>query len=147
MIKRLSFISVLFLPCLTHAAAAYGLWSNSDSPVTPSVADNPAELGVKFTASSAGSVYGIRFYKGPQNTGTHVVDLWSSNGTKLASATAINETAGGWQEVDFSSPVAISATTTYIAAYHTNPGFYSADTNYFNSARTNGPLTAPSTGT
>ena len=63
---------------------------------------------------------------------------------QLASATATNETASGWQEADFSSPVAISANTTYIASYHTNTGFYSADNNYFNNARTNGPLTAPS---
>ena len=80
--------------------------------------------------------------QGPQNTGTHVADLWSSTGTLLATATFSNETASGWQQVNFSTPVAITAGTTYVASYHTN-GQYSADPNYFATAHTNGSLTAP----
>ena len=72
----------------------------------------------------------MRFYKGPQNTGTHVADLWTATGTLLATATFTNETASGWQQVNFSSPVAITAGTTYVASYHTN-GDYSADPNLF----------------
>jgi hypothetical protein len=124
---------------------ANSLWGNSNTPTLVSANDSSAiEVGVKFTASTAGNVTGIRFYKGPQNTGAHEVDLWSSTGTLLASATTTNETASGWQEADFSSPVAIAANTTYVAAYHTNTGFYSADSGYFNNTLTNGPLTAPS---
>ena len=33
---------------------------------------NSVELGVKFQASTNGTIIGIRFYKGPQNTGTHM---------------------------------------------------------------------------
>jgi len=44
--------------------------------------------------------------------------------------------------VNFASPVAITAGTTYVASYHRN-GFYAADSNYFASAISNGPLTAP----
>jgi hypothetical protein len=124
------------------------LFQSTDTPATVTVNDPvAAELGVKFTASSAGTINGIRFYKGPQNTGTHVVDLWSSTGTKLASATTTNETASGWQEADFTTPASITPGTTYVAAYHTNTGFYSADSGYFNNTRTTGPLTAPSSGT
>ena len=101
------------------------------------------EVGLKFQASENGSIIGIEFYKGPQNTGTHVADLWTATGTLLATATFNNETASGWQEVDFSNPVAINAGTTYVASYHTN-GDYSADPNLFATAVTNGPLTAPS---
>ena len=86
------------------------------------------ELGVKFHASANGLITGIRFYKGPQNTGPHVADLWSSTGTLLATATFTNETASGWQQVNFSNPVAITAGTTYVASYHTD-GDYSADPN------------------
>ena len=75
-------------------------------------------------------ITGIRFYKGSANTGTHVGDLWSSSGTLLATATFTNETASGWQQVNFSSPVSITAGTTYIASYHTNTGHY-ADTPYY----------------
>ena len=103
---------------------------------------NPVELGVKFSAASAGNIIGMRFYKGPQNTGAHTAHLWSSTGSLLASATFANETASGWQTVTFASPVAIAANTTYIASYHSN-GFYSANGNFFATAYTNGPLTAP----
>ena len=84
----------------------------------------------------------MRFYKGPQNTGTHTAHLWSWTGTLLASATFTNETASGWQTVNFASPVAITANTTYVASYHSS-GYYSANANYFAAAYVNAPLTAP----
>ena len=49
------------------------------------------ELGVKFQSSATGTVSGIRFYKSSQDTGTHTGELWSSTGTKLATATFTNE--------------------------------------------------------
>ena len=114
---------------------------------SPTVNDpNPVELGVKFQAATNGSILGIEFYKGPQNTGPHVADLWSATGALLATATFTNETASGWQQVNFSNAVPITAGTTYIASYHTN-GDYSADRNFFASALTNGPLTAPASST
>ena len=99
----------------------------SDTPAAVTVDDpNSVELGVKFQASQDGTITGIRFYKGPQNTGTHVADLWTASGTLLASVTFTNESASGWQQVNFSNPVAITAGTTYVASYHTS-GDYSAD--------------------
>ncbi len=41
----------------------------------------------------------------------------------------------------------ITAGTTYIVSYHTNVGFYSDNLNYFATAHTSGPLTAPSSST
>ena len=107
---------------------------------------NPVELGVKFQAATPGTITGIRFYKGPQNTGPHVADLWSATGNLLATATFTNETASGWQQVNLSTPVVVTAGTTYVVSYHTN-GFYSYDANYFNTAHTNGSLTALASGT
>ena len=108
---------------------------------------NAVELGVKFRANVNGSITGIRFYKGAANTGTHSGSLWTSTGTRLATATFTNETASGWQQVTFSAPVAITANTTYVASYHTNVGHYAADNNYFASAGViNGPLTALANG-
>ena len=103
---------------------------------------NSVELGVKFYAARAGNVTGVRFYKNPQDTGTHTAHLWSATGTLLASATFANETASGWQQVNLPTPVAITANTTYIVSYHSN-GDYSETDNYFANAYTNGPLTAP----
>ena len=52
---------------------------------TPSVVtendSGAVELGVKFQVSTAGTATGVRFYKGPSNTGTHVGNLWSPAGS------------------------------------------------------------------
>jgi hypothetical protein len=119
------------------------LFSPTSTPAITTVNDpNSVELGFKFQASTDGEITGLRFYKGPDNTGPHVADLWSSSGTLLATATFTNETASGWQQVSFSNPVAITAGTAYVASYHTS-GDYSADPSLFATAQTNGPLTAP----
>ncbi|WP_338319776.1 DUF4082 domain-containing protein, partial [Bradyrhizobium ottawaense] len=126
------------------SASTVSLFSSNPTPSVVTVNDpNSVELGMKFQASTTGDVMGLRFYKGPSNTGTHVADLWSSTGTLLATATFTNETASGWQQVNFATPVTITAGTTYIASYHT-AGNYSDDPNLFASSVTNGPLTAPS---
>jgi Domain of unknown function (DUF4082) len=79
----------------------------------------------------AGYITGIRFYKGSTNTGTHVGHLWTTTGTLLATATFTNESASGWQQVNFSTPVAITAGTTYVASYFAPMGHYAGDSFYF----------------
>jgi len=91
----------------------------------------PVELGVKFRSDVSGLVTGIRFYKGVLNTGSHTGSLWSSTGTLLATGTFTNETSSGWQTLTFSSPVQISANTTYVASYHSSNGTFAVDFNYF----------------
>ena len=130
----------------TVAAAAgscpCSAWSSATVPAVVSDPDSAAqELGVKFRSSVSGYVTGIRFYKGSANTGTHVGNLWSSTGTRLATATFTNETASGWQTVTFATPVAITANTVYVASYFAPNGRYSVNENYFaTSGVTNGPL-------
>ena len=114
---------------------------------TPATIDSgdtsSVELGVEFTSTQAGTIVGVRFYKAPNNTGTHVGSLWTASGTLLASATFTNETASGWQQVNFSAPVAISANTTYVVGYLAPNGHYSYTGAAFTSSGvTNGPLTA-----
>ena len=71
---------------------------------------------------SNGYISGIRFYKEPDNTGTHTGTLWTASGTQLATGTFSNESTQGWEELDFSDPVSITAGTTYVASYHTDHG-------------------------
>jgi hypothetical protein len=97
---------------------------------------------VQFQASSSGLITGVRFYKETDNTGTHTGSLWSSGGTLLASGTFTGETASGWQELDFSSPVAVTAGTTYVASYFSSTGYPAYTAQGLASAVTNGPLTA-----
>jgi hypothetical protein len=121
------------------------LWSSSTTPGTIDSNDAHAvEVGVQFSSDTSGYISGVRFYKAAANTGIHVGSLWTSGGTLLAQATFSDETAGGWQQVDFSSPVAVTAGTVYVAGYHTNTGHYSDDEGYFTSGGyTNSPLSAP----
>jgi hypothetical protein len=101
----------------------------------------PIQVGMKFRSSVNGTATGVRFYKQSGNTGTHIGQLYNSAGSLLAQATFVNETASGWQQVDFATPVAITANTTYIISYHSSAGFYSVNDFGFNASVTNGPLT------
>jgi hypothetical protein len=132
--------------------------SNSATPqdtildfATPGTADSgdpsSLNLGVKFTAATSGSVTGIRFYKSAANSGTHIGALWSAGGTQLATATFVNETASGWQYATLSSPVAVTAGTTYVASYFDPNGHYSATASGLSSAISNPPLQAVSNAT
>jgi hypothetical protein len=115
------------------------IWSPLTVPANPSEADAGAyELGVKFRSNTNGYITGVRFYKGAQNTGTHIGNLWTAGGENLARATFVNETASGWQEVTFGTPVQITAGTTYVASYHCPAGHYAEDGSYFTTA--NAPL-------
>jgi hypothetical protein len=120
------------------------IWGDAALPAVEADPDTGSvELGVKFRSSVAGHVRGIRFYKGPGNTGTHTGALWTRTGTKLAQVTFTDETPSGWQQALFTTPVPISANTTYVASYHAPVGRYSQDTSYFaTSGRINGHLTA-----
>ena len=117
---------------------------------TPATTDSgdpgSVELGVTFTPSVTGTVNGIRFYKSAANTGTHVGSLWTANGTLLASGTFTGETSSGWETLVFSSPVGVTAGTSYVAGYFAPNGHYSYTGSAFTSAVTNGPLTAVANG-
>ena len=119
------------------------LWNMAITPAMITVNDpNPVELGVKFRAGTDGFISGIRFYKGPLNTGNHIGNLWDSNGALLASAVFQGETASGWQTVAFVNPVPVTANTLYIASYHTDAGYFSMTQPYFNVGYSNAPLYA-----
>ncbi|HEY4609036.1 MAG TPA: N,N-dimethylformamidase beta subunit family domain-containing protein, partial [Ilumatobacteraceae bacterium] len=123
------------------------LWRPSSVPAVPAAADNnPVEVGTKFYSDIDGFITGVRFYKGTANTGTHVGNLWSTNGTRLATVTFSSETTSGWQQANFDSAVQITANSTYIVSYHTNVGSYAADGGYFATASIDSPpLHAPTT--
>jgi hypothetical protein len=141
-------LSIVSIVSISSAPTTVTIWPSSAVPGTAdSGPDSAVELGVKFKSDVAGRVTGIRFYKATANTGTHVGNLWSSAGTKLATATFSGETASGWQQVSFATPVAITANTVYVASYLASNGHYSEDDNYFASKGVdNPPLHALATG-
>ena len=108
-----NFAAPQYCPCTT-------LWQPSITPTAIDLNDPHAvEVGVKFRADSSGYIAGIRFYKSTMNVGPHTGNLWSSTGTLLETANFTNEGTSGWQQVIFSSPVAIVANTTYVASCFT----------------------------
>ena len=119
------------------------IWQNGTPTGAADGGDTSAvTLGLQFQTSISGYITGVRFYKEAASTGTHIGSLWTASGTLLATGTFTGETGSGWQELDFSSPVAVTAGTTYVASYFTSAGHYAATQNGLASAVTNGPLTA-----
>jgi hypothetical protein len=100
------------------------------------------ELGLKFRSTAAGNVVGIKFYKTSGNTGTHTGQLYSSDGTLLASEVFTNETDSGWQVVVFANAIPVVANKTYVAAYYSSLGNYVSTAFGLKTAITNAPLTA-----
>src|SRR5262249_23018155 len=119
-------------PSITVNAGAFTIWPSNPVPAIVDGGDPGAvELGVKFQSDVAGTITGIRFYKSAANTGTHVGNLWTTAGAKLGTGTFTGETASGWQQMTFATPVAIQASTVYVASYYAPNGHYSANLDYF----------------
>lgn len=141
---------LMFVASLNNASAAttspagtYSLFANADTGkavLDSEVAD--LELGLVIVPRQAGSLEAIKFLKAPGDVNTRTVTLWSSSGTKLATANSVNETASGWQTVRLASPVNLTAGKSYVVSYHANR--YMATNDYFSTARIVGPLKAPS---
>lgn len=132
----------------TTSCTECSLWAAGDAPGRADGGpDSAVEVGVRFRADVNGRVKGVRFFKSAANAGAHVGNLWSATGTLLATATFTSETASGWQQVSFPSPVPISAGAIYVASYHVPAGHYACDEGYFaNRGVDSPPLHAPQDG-
>jgi hypothetical protein len=108
-------------------------------PETASARDyGSVELGLKFKPNVDGWVVGVRFYKGPGNTGPHTGTLWNAKGLKIAQVTFTDETASGWQTANFDERVVVKAHAVYVISYHAPVGHYSYTHWYFNNSHDNG---------
>jgi len=117
---------------------------------TPVVPDNgepdAVELGVAFTPAVSGHATGIRFFKGPGNTGPHTGTLWSAAGDPLASVVFTDETPTGWQTADLATPYPLEAGTTYVVSYLAPQGHYAATSGFFADGWVSGPLSVAAGG-
>ncbi len=136
---RIGYITVSSSDSLSPTCPC-SIWDAGVTPTVVAELDTSAvEIGVKFKSDVNGFITGIRFYKASTNTGTHVGNLWTSRGTLRASATFTGETDSGWQQVNFATPVAITANSVYVASYHTNVGHYADDKGYFTATGIDNP--------
>ena len=119
------------LLALPGAATAQTSFSGGVPRVTAEGGDAAAvTLGSQFTATKAGKVTGVRFYKGTGNGGVHVGGLYDPAGTLLAKATFSGESSSGWQKVTFGTAVTVKAGTTYTAAVLMPQGHYAHTQSY-----------------
>jgi hypothetical protein len=148
---RVAAINALGTGAESTASAAVTPFETIFELATPATVDagdpGSVELGVKFASETAGTIEGIRFYKAAANTGTHIGTLWTATGEKLAEATFTNETASGWQQVKFATPVPIQPETIYVAGYLAPAGHYSANGPMLETVVSNPPLRALASGT
>jgi hypothetical protein len=125
---------------LAASGCPCSIWSASSVPANPASTDPDGyELGVRFKSDVAGSITGIRFYKGAGNGGTHIGHLWTATGTLLGTITFTAETATGWQQADFATPISIAAGQVYVASYTDPQGHYPADRPFFSLAGVDNP--------
>ena len=127
-------------PCSVFAPTATPTFTNAND-------NNPIELGMKFQSTVDGFVTGVRFYKSSGDTGLHIGNLWTASGTLLATIPFSSESASGWQQMEFSSPIAITSNTTYVVSYFSSNNIYSYTQNYFTDAVINGNLIGLADGT
>jgi hypothetical protein len=129
-------------------APPVSVWAPTAVPKTAAATSAHAEeLGMTFLSDVPGYITGVRFYKSATNLGTHGGYLWTSTGTLLASVTFTNESASGWQQANFATPIAICANTPYVVSYWSPQGHYADDAGYFaTSGVTSQMLYAPPNG-
>jgi hypothetical protein len=116
----------------------------SSSPSSIDANDGVAyELGMKFSATTAGQITAIRFYKSPSESGTHTGKIYSSSGALLASVAFTNESASGWQTAYLTTPLAMAANTTYTVSVNTGAGYYVSTAGDFATAKSSADLLTP----
>ena len=127
--------------------AAVSIFAATLKPSSSTQSATPLTVGVKFRATAAYSITGIQFYLPANWTSTYAVTLWSSTGTKLATASGTPTSAtAGWRTVNLTTPVRITANTTYVATVRALTTQYSSTPLAFVATYTNGRLSVPALG-
>ncbi len=133
-------------PAVLTVQAATGDTLFGTTVPTPSGDDDENyELGVKFKATSAGHITAIRVFRAAASLGSSPTSytgrLWTAGGTQLARVTINAPTTGAWAEASLSSPVSISANTTYVVSYNVPKGkWYQATNDNLATVKTSGAL-------
>lgn len=132
----------------TPSPALVSIFTTQTLPTTSATDGQPITLGVKFKVSITAYMKAVRFYKtGVANGGIHKGYLYSSAGAILDSGVFINETSSGWQTLQLTKNIQLTAGVTYVAAYYSPTGQYSSILNGFATAITNGIITGLASGT
>lgn len=129
----------------------------SQTPASPNNTDGTPTImaATSLVFTSSGQVTGIRWFCPTTTTGTWTGYLWevtaadpSGAGTLLASkAFTGTPTGGDWNTITLDAAINVVANTKlYRVGIHSSAGLYVFTSNFFTTALTNGPITAPADG-
>lgn len=95
--------------------------------------DGPITLAHTFTMLRDCNIVGARVYKSPLLAGTITLVLWGPTGTLLTSETVTwAADAGGWREIEFTTPAAVTNGVEYHLGYHAPDNNYAYSPWVFN---------------
>lgn len=106
-------------------------------------------VALKFTPNVNGHITEVRYYKSAANieSAPHQGAVWTNGSTTpLIQETFSTFTTSGWQKHTFSTPIAVTAGTTYWIGVFMHSGHYSYDPATYPFTNTSGNLTANSSG-
>jgi hypothetical protein len=141
--------AILLIACLPSrtclAQSVDTIFGNAVPPNGAAADDRAVTLGVKFWSSAGGTISGIRFYRGAVSPAGYIASLYTADG-KLQGSVTLAEESGpvpGWQTAIFSTPIPITANSTYIASYDAPTGQYAYQHYGLRTGAANGPLNVP----
>lgn len=121
------------LALIPPSGAVYGPRDSIYTSQTPTEfldAEPGWQVGTRFIPDYDGRFVGYRFYKAPDETGSHTARLYNSAGQLLHQATFGPETPSGWQRVTFAGAVYGYTGEEYYVTVNTNtrqaktPGYF-----------------------
>jgi Domain of unknown function (DUF4082)/Bacterial Ig-like domain len=125
-------LSAAFNWSFTTVSGPFSLFATSLTPVQTHlpVKDGRAgsgpfsyEMGVKISVLSPLQIAAVRFYKDPGETGTHIGRVWNAAGQTIGQTTFSGESASGWQQQSFATPIALQPGQVYVVSVGFNAFF------------------------
>lgn len=148
-------IKLLIPVLLILTSFAYGqsvsVLSNSPNPTTFGNDNNGTTItgitvGMHWNTSVNGNVTGVKYFQISGMGGTKTGKLYQAGNTTALGTVTFGAPSGvGWQTASFSSSIPVTASTDYIIAVNYSDGNFPQYLGLFNTAVTNGVLTAPAT--
>ena len=119
------------------SSARCSLWGDTAVPaVAAQTTPAPSSWASSSSSTSPATITGIRFYKGAGNTGhARRPPLDAARARCSPRRPSPARRRPGWQQVDFATPVAITANTTYVVSYYAPAGGYAVNGGYFDDDR------------
>jgi fibronectin type 3 domain-containing protein len=84
------------------------------------------ELGTKFSVDQPATLASVRWWKDVKETGSHTARVWTASGTLIATLPFATQTASGWQQANFATPLQLAANTVYVVSININAFFVTA---------------------